>query len=65
MAFYGLKFRPGDRLLAATAEYASNLIALLQVARETGAVIEVSTTTSPDRFRWPTCDVGSATARAH
>jgi selenocysteine lyase/cysteine desulfurase len=41
MALYGLAFRPGDRILTAKAEYASNVIALLQVARKTGAVIEV------------------------
>lgn len=43
MAFYGLAqtFRPGDRLLTVMAEYASNYIALLQVARRTGVKIEV------------------------
>ncbi len=41
MAFYGLAFRPGDRILTARAEYASNVIAYLQVARRTGAVVEV------------------------
>ncbi|MGB3761906.1 MAG: aminotransferase class V-fold PLP-dependent enzyme [Ornithinimicrobium sp.] len=41
MAFYGLDFRPGDRILTAKAEYASNVIAFLQVARKTGAVVEV------------------------
>lgn len=41
MAFYGLKFAPGDRILTARAEYSSNVIAFLQVARRTGAVIEV------------------------
>jgi selenocysteine lyase/cysteine desulfurase len=40
MAFYSLKFRPGDRILTAQAEYASNYIAFLQVARRTGAVVE-------------------------
>ena len=33
--------RPGDRILTARAEYASNVIAFLQVARRTGAVVEV------------------------
>ena len=41
MAFYSLAFKPGDRILTARAEYASNVIAYLQVARRTGAVVEV------------------------
>ncbi|HTO85894.1 MAG TPA: aminotransferase class V-fold PLP-dependent enzyme [Methylomirabilota bacterium] len=41
MAFYSVGFRPGDRILTAEAEYASNYIAFLQVARRSGAVIEV------------------------
>ena len=41
MAFYGLKFKPGDRILTGRAEYSSNYIAFLQVARRTGALIEV------------------------
>lgn len=41
MAFYGVTFGPGDRILTARAEYASNVIAFLQVAARTGAVIEV------------------------
>ncbi|BBK43476.1 hypothetical protein STVA_34960 [Allostella vacuolata] len=41
MAFYSLKFAPGDRILTAEAEYAANYVAYLQVARRTGAVIEV------------------------
>lgn len=40
MAFYSLPFGPGDRILTARAEYASNYIAFLQVARRTGAVVE-------------------------
>ncbi|MGK3988753.1 aminotransferase class V-fold PLP-dependent enzyme [Sorangium sp. So ce136] len=39
MAFYSLRFGPGDRILTAQAEYASNYIAFLQVARRTGAEI--------------------------
>ncbi len=41
MAFYSVGFQPGDRILTAEAEYASNYIAFLQVARRSGAVIEV------------------------
>jgi selenocysteine lyase/cysteine desulfurase len=41
MAFYALRFRPGDRILTARAEYASNVIAFLQVARRSGALVEV------------------------
>lgn len=40
MAFYSIPFGPGDRILTAQAEYASNYIAYLQVARKTGAVVE-------------------------
>jgi cysteine desulfurase / selenocysteine lyase len=41
MAFYSVDFAPGDRILTAEAEYASNYIAFLQVARRTGAIIDV------------------------
>lgn len=40
MAFYSIPFEPGDRILTAMAEYASNYIAFLQVARRTGAKVE-------------------------
>ncbi|MCP3383393.1 aminotransferase class V-fold PLP-dependent enzyme [Bradyrhizobium sp. CCGUVB4N] len=41
MAFYALPFGKGDRILTAEAEYAANYVAFLQVARRTGAVIDV------------------------
>jgi cysteine desulfurase/selenocysteine lyase len=41
MAFYALSFSPGDRILTARAEYASNFIAFLQVAARSGARVEV------------------------
>jgi cysteine desulfurase / selenocysteine lyase len=41
MAFYAFPFAAGDRILTGRAEYASNWIALRQVATRTGAVVEV------------------------
>jgi selenocysteine lyase/cysteine desulfurase len=41
MAFYALPLGPGDRILTARAEYAANYVAFLQVAKRTGAKIEV------------------------
>lgn len=41
MAFHSLRFRPGDRILTAQAEYASNYIAYIQAARHSGAVVEM------------------------
>ena len=41
MAFYSLRFSPSDRILTAVAEYASNVMPCLQVARRTGCRVEV------------------------
>lgn len=41
MVFYALKFKKGDRIITAKAEYASNYIAFLQIAQKTGAIIDV------------------------
>lgn len=38
-AFYAFNFRPGERILAGSAEYGSNLVALLHRAREQGVEI--------------------------
>jgi cysteine desulfurase/selenocysteine lyase len=41
LAFYAIPFRPGDRILADMAAYASSYVAFLQVAHKTGARVEV------------------------
>jgi cysteine desulfurase/selenocysteine lyase len=41
MAFYAISLGPGDRILTGRAEYASNVIALLQVATRRGARVEI------------------------
>ncbi|MEO7020027.1 MAG: aminotransferase class V-fold PLP-dependent enzyme [Ktedonobacteraceae bacterium] len=41
LAFHSIQFAPGDRILTAVAEYASNYIAYLQKAQKAGVTIEV------------------------
>jgi selenocysteine lyase/cysteine desulfurase len=41
MAFYGLKFAPGDRVITHGSEYASNYLALLQQSRRLGFEIDL------------------------
>lgn len=41
MAFYAIPFRSGDRILTSVAEYASNYIAFLQIARKAGVQVDV------------------------
>jgi selenocysteine lyase/cysteine desulfurase len=41
MAFYSVPFGPGDRILTSGVEYTSNVLAMLQVANRTGAIVEV------------------------
>jgi cysteine desulfurase/selenocysteine lyase len=39
--FYALRFEAGDKILTCRSEYASNAISYLQIARRTGALVEV------------------------
>ena len=41
MAFYGLRFKPGDKVLTHRASYVSNYLAMLHVSRRTGIKIDV------------------------
>lgn len=56
MAFHSMRWQPGDRILTARAEYASNAIAFLQTARRYGVQVDVvpddeSGRLSPDALR--------------
>ncbi len=46
MAFYAIPFKPGDRILTAEAEYASNYLAYLQIAKNKGVVVETIPSTA-------------------
>jgi len=46
MAFYAIPFQPGDRILTAEAEYASNYLAYLQIARDKGVIVETIPSTA-------------------
>ena len=46
MAFYSIPFAAGDRILTAEAEYASNYLAYLQLARDKGVVVETIPSTA-------------------
>ncbi len=41
LAFTAMRFSGGDRILTTTSEYASNVIAFLQIAERSGAIVEV------------------------
>ncbi|MEP7144968.1 MAG: aminotransferase class V-fold PLP-dependent enzyme [Ferruginibacter sp.] len=41
MAFYSIKFAPGDRILISATEYISNYIAYAQIAKRNGIIVDV------------------------
>ncbi len=46
MAFYSIPFAAGDRILTAEAEYASNYLAYLQIAKDKGVIVETIPSTT-------------------
>ncbi len=46
MAFYAQPFEPGDRILTAEAEYASNYLAYLQLVKQRGVLVETIPSTA-------------------
>ncbi len=46
MAFYSIPFAAGDRILTAEAEYASNYLAYLQIAKDKGVIVETIPSTA-------------------
>jgi selenocysteine lyase/cysteine desulfurase len=42
MAFYAFDWRPGDRILTSRADYSSNMISYIQVARRYGAIVDMA-----------------------
>lgn len=50
MAFYAFNFQPGDRILTGSAEYGSNLIAMLHQAERTGSKSSWFRMTDRDRL---------------
>ena len=64
MAFYSFDFQPGDRILTCGAEYASNYIALLQVAQRTGAVVVVVGDDESGQVSLSALEAGAGAGRA-
>ncbi|MDF1597184.1 MAG: aminotransferase class V-fold PLP-dependent enzyme [Acidimicrobiia bacterium] len=52
-AFAAIEFQPGDRILTAEAEYASNLINFIKAGRTQGAVVEVVPSTEQGELSIP------------